>query len=74
MVFSSLLFVFLFLALQMEIYIFLDPAKRNKELLIFSFIFYAWGGPLYLLLLAGETAISWFFGLKIEEDRKNAKK
>lgn len=74
MVFSSLLFVFLFLALQMGIYIFLDPAKRNKELLIFSLIFYAWGGPLYLLLLAGETAISWFFGLKIEEDRKEAKK
>lgn len=74
MVFSSLLFVFLFLALQMGIYFFIQPDKRNKELLIFSLIFYAWGGPLYLLLLAGESAVSWFFGLKIEENRKYAKR
>lgn len=67
MVFSSLLFVFLFLALQMGIYYFIRPEKRNKELLIFSLIFYAWGGPVYLLLLAGETFISWFFSLKISE-------
>lgn len=70
MVFSSILFVFLFLALQMGIYFLLDEKKRNVELLIFSLIFYAWGGPAYLLLLTGETAISWFFGKKISERKK----
>lgn len=70
MVFSSILFVFLFLALQMSIYFFLDEKKRNVELLIFSLIFYAWGGPAYLLLLTGETAISWFFGKKISKCKK----
>ncbi len=72
MVFSSLLFIFLFLPLQMGIYFFLDDKKRNVELLIFSLIFYAWGGPVYLLLLTGETAISWFFGKRIEARRQEA--
>lgn len=72
MVFSSIIFVFLFLALQIGIYYYLDDTKRNKELLIFSLIFYAWGGPVYLLLLTGETAICWFMGLKIAECKKQS--
>ncbi len=48
MVFSSLLFLFVFLPLSLGSY-FLIPARRlplrNLHLLIFSLVFYAWGEP-----------------------------
>lgn len=39
MVFSSLLFVFLFLTLNLIVYFFVSEKKRNYVLLIFSLIF-----------------------------------
>ena len=69
MVFSSLLFLFVFLTANLIVYFAVPKEKRNKVLLIFSLVFYAWGGPRYLLLLAGETFVSWIFALKIDEAR-----
>ncbi len=69
MVFSSLIFLFVFLTANLIVYFAVSPQQRNKVLLIFSLIFYAWGGPRYLLLLAGETMVSWIFALKISEAR-----
>ena len=58
MVFSSLLFIFAFLVPQMLIYLLLrKTTARNILLLIFSLIFYAFGGPLYLILLPSASAI-----------------
>nr|WP_307998339.1 hypothetical protein [uncultured Merdimonas sp.] len=51
MVFSSLIFLFVFLVLNLTIYLLVDDKYKNKVLLIFSLIFYAWGGPKYLILL-----------------------
>ncbi len=70
MVFSSLIFLFIFLTLNLIVYFCADAKSQNKIMLIFSLIFYAWGGPRYLLLLVGETLISWFCALKIEEARQ----
>lgn len=70
MVFSSLIFVFIFLTCNLVVYFLVDAKSQNKVMLIFSLIFYAWGGPRYLLLLVGETLISWFCALKIEEVRQ----
>ena len=67
MVFSSLLFVFVFLVLNLVVYFLVDKKYKNQVLLIFSFIFYAWGGPRFLILLVGETFISWFCGIRIQE-------
>ena len=69
MVFSSLIFLFVFLTANLIVYFAVPKEKRNKVLLIFSLVFYAWGGPRYLLLLAGETLVSWIFALKIDEAR-----
>lgn len=66
MVFSSLIFLFVFLVLNLAVYLFVGKKYRNKVLLTFSLIFYAWGGPAYLLLLVGETFASWFFAKNIE--------
>lgn len=69
MVFSSLIFLFVFLTANLIVYFSVSPKNRNKTLLIFSLVFYAWGGPRYLLLLAGETLVSWLFAIKIDESR-----
>ena len=51
MVFSSIPFVYFFLPLCLAAY-FLAPFKfKNGVLLIFSLVFYAWGEPVYILLM-----------------------
>ncbi len=68
MAFSDLFFLFLFLPLCLVIYF---RARRiqtkNTILIIFSLIFYAWGKPVWLLLLLGSAVFNWFFALKIKE-------
>ena len=50
MVFSSLLFLWLFLPVVVGQYI--VPSKcKNILLLISSLLFYAWGEPVYILLM-----------------------
>ena len=76
MVFSSLFFVFFFLVLNIISQIVLrNPRHKNIAMLIFSLVFYAWGGPRYLLLLMGMAAICWVGALRIEQTRtKNGHK
>ncbi len=58
MVFSSLFFVCAFLVLCYGIYLLAPSLKaRNTVLLVFSLVFYAWGGPPLVLLLCLETFI-----------------
>ena len=67
MVFSSLLFLFVFLALNLAVYSRMQTIhQKNICMLIFSLVFYSWGGPRYLLLLLGMTGIAWFCSLLIE--------
>ena len=53
--------------MNLVIYFLVDKKYKNQVLLIFSLIFYAWGGPRFLILLVGETFISWFCGVRIQE-------
>ncbi|MBR3328718.1 MAG: MBOAT family protein [Atopobiaceae bacterium] len=69
MVFSSFVFLFVFLALHLLAYRLAPAQHKNKVLLISSLIFYAWGGPVYVFLLAGETALCWFLALVIEHSK-----
>ena len=74
MVFSSLFFVFFFLALNLIAYHFADGIKRkNMVLLGFSLVFYAWGGPKYLLLLLSMVFASWIFALLIDQYRESGR-
>lgn len=70
MVFSSLIFLYAFLPLQMICYRF-APGIRNKNivLLVFSLIFYAWGEPVYVFLLLGMSWACWFLSRYIEKNR-----
>ena len=68
MVFSSLLFLLAFLPLNLLLYYLVKPIKvKNAILLIFSLIFYAWGEPVYVLILLGMSLFSWLFSLGIEK-------
>ena len=63
MVFSSLLFIFGFLAICYALYAVMPGIRsRNVVLLLFSLVFYAWGGPSLLVLLVGMTLICYLGG------------
>lgn len=66
MVFASLAFVFLFLPAVLLLY---WPASsrwwRNSLLLAVSLLFYAWGEPVYVLIIVLSILANWFFGLCI---------
>ena len=71
MVFSNLIFLYLFLPVCMAVY-FLCPGIRAKNavLLVFSLFFYAWGEPVYLFLLLAMAAVNWGFGLVLAKWHK----
>lgn len=75
MVFSSLPFLFLFLPLNLLAYFFAKDIKtKNTVMLVFSLIFYAWGEPIYILLLVGMTLADWFFTLLLSKNEPRSKK
>ncbi len=69
MVFSSLFFVFFFLVVSYGIYFFAKKMKtRNIILLVSSLIFYAWGGPVLVLLFCLMTFVCWIGALLIGQN------
>ena len=75
MVFSSLFFVFCFLVLNYVAQAMCATVKgQNIVMLLFSLLFYAWGGPKYLILLSAMTAVCWFGALLIECSETNAQR
>ena len=74
MVFSSLVFLFVFLVIHLVVYMLVSERYHNAVLLVSSLIFYSWGGPQYLLLLVGDTFASWLFALLIERSDTHARK
>jgi len=67
MVFSSLLFLTLFLPLTFVLYYLLPERGKNILLLTVSLIFYAWGEPKHIFLMLLTTFYTWFFSLLIEK-------
>ena len=66
MVFSSLLFLFRFLPLVLILYFAVPPRLRNLVLLLVSLVFYAWGEPVYVILMIVSILISWTGGLLVD--------
>lgn len=69
MVFSSLVFIYLFLPLCLMYYIFPNIKTKNIFLLFMSLFFYAWGEPVWVILLLFSGTIDYFHGLIIEKYR-----
>ncbi len=74
MVFSSTLFLFRFLPIIMILY-FLAPGRtKNVLLLLGSLIFYAWGEPIYVLLMLFSTISDYLHGRAIGRARSKGMK
>ena len=65
MLFSSIPFAFYFLPAVLALYFAVPFRFKNAVLLVFSLVFYAWGEPGYLLLMAVSILLGWLFGLLI---------
>lgn len=63
MVFSSLTFLFAFLPATLLGYYVLPRRWRLAFLLLASLVFYAWGEPVYVLLMMGAILVNWVIGL-----------
>ena len=69
MVFSSIPFLYYFLPIVLLCYA-VAPAKcKNMVLLLASLVFYAWGEPKLVLLMAVSVVLGYVFGLLIEKHR-----
>ena len=66
MLFSSMVFLWIFLPAVFILYRLLPGVKsKNALLLIASLLFYAWGEPKYILLMLSSIILNWLFGLWI---------
>jgi alginate O-acetyltransferase complex protein AlgI len=75
MLFSSPVFLFLFLPLVLAAYYLMWARLRNYVLLLASMVFFAWGGVSYSLLLIFSILFNYFIGLGIgkEPGSRNSK-
>ena len=67
MVFSSLVFLFIFLPVTLLLYYLIEIKFRNTLLLIASLIFFAWGGISYTLILIISILTNYIVGLLISK-------
>ncbi len=63
MVFSSLVFIFVFLPSVIGVYYICEKKYRNMILLVSSLFFYAWGEPIYILLMLFSIIVNYYIGL-----------
>lgn len=75
LVFSSTVFLFIFLPLVLFFYFIVRVALRNFVLLAFSLLFYAWGEPRFVFLMLFSILLNYCFGLLVHryEQDKNMK-
>ena len=70
MVFASLLFLFVFLPLNLIFYYSnKNPMWRNWVLIVFSMAFYGWGEPIWISLLILSSTFDWANALFIQKHR-----
>lgn len=70
MVFSSILFLFRFLPIFFICYFVAPKRMRNLILFLGSLVFYAWGEPVYVVLMLFSTVSDYTHGLLIEKFRE----
>ena len=71
MVFSSLLFLFIFLPVFLTVYFILPKNLRNLILFLASLMFYAWGEPVYVSIMIFSTVLDYTCGRIIDRFREH---
>ena len=69
MLFSSITFLLIFLPLVVAVYYLVPQRFQNSVMLIASLAFYAWGEPIYVVLLVLSSMFNYFCGRDIEEKK-----
>lgn len=68
-----MLFLWIFLPLVLAAY-YLSPRKiRNGILVFFSLLFYAWGEPIYILLMLCSVLVNFMGGIFMEDHKTHRK-
>lgn len=74
MLFSSITFLFVFLPIVLAVYFLVPYRFKNLVMLIASLFFYAWGEPVYVILMILSICLNYVCGLdiaeKADDDRK----
>ena len=74
MVFSSLTFLLIFLPILCLLYFIVKDIKiKNYILLIFSLIFYAWGEPIYIIIMILSILVTYIAGRIIDKGKGKKK-
>ncbi len=78
MVFSSFVFLLLFLPTTLALYYLSLKQAKNGVLFVASLVFYAWGEPIYILIMLFSTVFDYCNGLALErlegKNKPNARK
>jgi alginate O-acetyltransferase complex protein AlgI len=73
MLFSSIPFLYWFLPVILLFYLAVPKRLKNTVLLMGSLVFYAWGEPRYVLLMAAAILIGYVLGILIGKYRGNVR-
>ena len=73
MVFSDSVFLFMFLPLTLAVYYAVPFAFKNTVLFLTGLLFYAWGEPVYVLIMLLSTAIDYCAGRLMDRFDSNKK-
>jgi D-alanyl-lipoteichoic acid acyltransferase DltB (MBOAT superfamily) len=74
MLFSSPVFLFLFLPLVLLGYYFANDRIKNYWLLLSSLVFFAWGGATFTVILILSIILNYWFGLKVFKHQEKKKR
>lgn len=76
MLFSSSIFLFLFLTSLLFFYFIVFRTRKNRNLLLlfYSLFFYAWGEPKFVFVMLFTISINWFAALLIDKNSHNPSK
>ena len=66
MTFNTIIFLFTFLPISMILYYVVPKRFRNIPMVLLSLVFYAWGNPTYLILMAFSVVFNYITGLELD--------
>ncbi len=72
MLFSSIPFLYFFLPCVLLLYFAVPKRLKNTVLMLVSLLFYAWGEPKYVILMAATILVNYVAGLLIEKFKGKA--
>ena len=74
MVFSSTIFIYIYLPITLFLYYLLPTRYNNYILLVASILFYAWGEPIFVLVMLVSIYINFYLAKILDQSRDNRKR